>query len=279
MKRGQYVPFDSIKERLAQTIPRNLIDHLPAKWELLGDVILMKLPDELEECETQIAAEYARELKAKAVVKDCGISGRCRIPMVKVIFGGDTETTHTESGVRFKFDVSKIMFSSGNLDERIRMAKVSNPDETVVDMFAGIGYFTVPMAKHSRPKQIYACEINETAHGYLCENIRLNKVQRRVAPLFGDCLVVAPEGVADRVVMGCLDGCEYLDKALKVVCRNGGIIHYHEACPNDLLPARPIERTRRAAESNGREFSLLRYKVVKSYAPGVSHVVLDVRVT
>lgn len=279
MKKEQYVPFKAIYERLMVLLPTDCVAALPTKWELLGDVLLLKIPKELEEWERQVAAEYAKELKAKTVVKDCGIGGRYRVPAVKVLFGKETETTHHENKVRFRLDVSKIMFSSGNIEERMRMAEISNPSETVVDMFAGIGYFAIPIAKHSRPRQVFASEINETAYRYLCENIKMNKVQQRVTPLLGDCLEVAPEGVGDRVVMGCLDSYEYIDKALKVLCEGGGVIHYHEACPNELLPDRPIERVKKAVLSENRSFQLIQYRVVKSYAPGVSHVVLDVKVS
>ena len=44
-------------------------------------------------------------------------------------------------------------------------------------MFAGIGYFTIPIAVHSNVKKIYAIEINPVSYNFLCENIKLNKVE------------------------------------------------------------------------------------------------------
>ncbi len=58
------------------------------------------------------------------------------------------------------------MFSSGNMNERIRMSNISKPNEVVVDLFAGIGYFTLPIAVYSKPKKIYACEKNPISYDF-----------------------------------------------------------------------------------------------------------------
>jgi tRNA wybutosine-synthesizing protein 2 len=158
------------------------------------------------------------------------------------------------------------------------MAKVCEDGDVVVDMFAGIGYFSLPMAVHSKPEKVYAIEINPVAFGYLEENIRLNEVGHVVDPFLGDCLKMAPEGVATRVVMGYLSGGEtYLPKAMRIIGEEG-IIHYHENCPNDLLPDRPASTVRDAAEKEGRDVEVMNQRRIKSFAPGVSHVVLEVSV-
>jgi len=61
------------------------------------------------------------------------------------------------------------MFSSGNMDERIRMSMISDKNEVVVDLFAGIGYLLCRMAVYSKPEKIYACEINPVAYDYLAK--------------------------------------------------------------------------------------------------------------
>jgi len=77
----------------------------------------------------------------------------------ETIAGFKTETVHRENGVIFNLDARKVMFSAGNLKERMRMS-LFGKDEFVVDMFAGIGYFTLQMAVHSRPRKIMAIEMN-----------------------------------------------------------------------------------------------------------------------
>ncbi|HEC94967.1 MAG TPA: class I SAM-dependent methyltransferase family protein, partial [Thermoplasmatales archaeon] len=183
---------------------------------------------------------------------------------------------HVENHVRYKLDPSKIMFSSGNMSERIKMSTIADENETVVDMFAGIGYFSIPIAVYSTPKKVYAIEMNPTAYHYLCSNITLNSVNHIVKPLLGDNREVTPKGVADRVIMGYLrETYRYLPTAFASL-RNTGVIHYHEVCPNELLETRPFQRIKEAAKQFSLRITDVKKRIIKSYAPGVSHVVLDV---
>jgi tRNA wybutosine-synthesizing protein 2 len=261
-------------------IAEDLVDLLPKKWEMLGDVLILKLDERLREHDKEIAKVYSEVLGAETVLEDVGgIAEDFRKPQVRLITGDRTVATHKENGVLYKLDAKEIMFSSGNIDERIRMAGVCKDGDIVVDMFAGIGYFSLPMAVHSKPKKVYAIEINPVAFRYLEENIQLNDVENVLEPMFGDCLEVAPEGVASRVVMGYLSGGEiYLPKAMRII-GGEGIIHYHENCPNELLSDRPISTVRDVAEKEGRKIEVLEQRTIKSYAPGVSHIVFDVLIS
>jgi tRNA wybutosine-synthesizing protein 2 len=157
------------------------------------------------------------------------------------------------------------------------MAIVCEPGEIVADMFAGIGYFTLPMAFHSRPKKVMAYEVNPLAHKYLKINIKLNGVGKVVEPFLSDCLA-AEESIADRVVMGYVGTThQYLQKAIRIL-DGKGIIHYHETCPEKLLPARPLGRLKNVAKKENKKIKILNMKRIKSFAPGIEHVVFDVKV-
>ncbi len=211
------------------------------------------------------------------VVKLGRINGAMREPEVDILVGEGTETVHRENHCFFKLDVSKIMWSKGNTNERMRITQLVQEGETVVDLFAGIGYFSIPIAVHARPEKIYSIEINPVAYGYLCDNIELNKVQDVVEPIIGNCGDLAPVGVADRVLMGYIGNThQYLDVALDALKEEGGIIHYHESVPDKLKFKRPVERIKKA--SKGFEVEILNKKVIKMYSPGVYHVVVDARV-
>ena len=268
-------PIDEIRD--IATIPEGLKPLLPDKWEKLGDVAIIKLDPRLDRYESKVAGAYASVLGLKSVLKDvAGISGQFRTPTTKLLLGTDTVTTHVENGVKYRFDAGKIMFSSGNMEERIRMANVVCDGEVVVDMFAGIGYFSLPLAVYQKPRKIVACEINPVAHRYLVENVKLNHVERRVEPFLGDNRDLPGKDFADRVIMGYVKTThEFLPVAMRLL-RDGGIVHYHETCPNELLPVRPIQRV--VDHLHGGRAEILMFKVIKSYAPGVSHVVVDARI-
>ena len=275
-------PFDQIKKSLSKSIPSKLINNIPDKWEKIGDVLILRLSSELDKYKQQIGEKYANVLNCKTVLRDiCGISGIYREPNVEIIYGSNkTETIHKENGIRYKLDPRKIMFSSGNMDERIRMATISNKDETIVDMFSGIGYFTLPIAVYSKPKKIFACEINPIAYDYLCENIALNNVTSIVEPILGDNREAAPKNRANRVILGYLEeNHQFLQVAINCLKNGKGIIHYHEVCPDELIPFRPLKNVRDEVESLNKGAELLSCKHVKSYAPGVSHIVLDLEIT
>ncbi len=275
LRRHRTDPIDDI--RGIADVPDDLRPLLPGKWELFGDVGVIRLDPRLEPYAERIAPAYASVLGLRAVLQDVGgISGDLREPVTRKLLGEDTVTRHIENGIVYKFDAARIMFSSGNMEERLRMAGLRCDGETVVDMFAGIGYFSLPLAVYQRPRKVVACEINSVAHSFLVENVALNSVKDVVEPFFGDNRELKGESMADRVIMGYVKTThEYLPTALRLV-KDGGIIHYHETCPNELLPHRPTQRLVDSVKGGGVE--VLRFKEVKSYAPGISHVVVDARV-
>ncbi len=272
--------YDPMADILANLeMPDDLIGKIPKRWEFMGNVLVIKLDNEVVEYGKHIAEVYAGILNVKAVLHDTGgIAGQFREPVHEILFGDDTVTTHLENGIRYNFDAAKLMFSSGNVDERIRMASICEPGEVVVDMFAGIGYFTLPMAFHSSPSRVLAYEINPLSFDYLKKNITLNDVEDVVEPHNSDCQL-ANEGVADRVVMGYVGTThEFLPKAMRILKPEGGIIHYHETCPNAISDERPGARVEEAASAGERKVKALQQRLIKSYSPGVGHFVVDVRV-
>jgi tRNA wybutosine-synthesizing protein 2 len=237
------------------------------RGKVIGDILVLK--KDVEDPETLLGIPGVNR-----VVKLGRIRGKTRQPEVKVLVGEGTETIHKENHCLFKLDVSQIMWSKGNTTERKRIAELAQEKETVVDLFAGIGYFSIPLAVHSQVEKIYSLEINPTAYNYLCQNITLNQVNNVIKPLMGDCRDLAPYGVADRVLMGYIGNTHhYLDVAMDTLKDDGGVIHYHESVPDKLKFTRPMDRIKEAAQD--REVKILNKKIIKTYSPGVFHVVVD----
>ncbi|MFB6136330.1 MAG: class I SAM-dependent methyltransferase family protein [Halobacteriaceae archaeon] len=251
------------------------VDAAPGSWAVVGDVVLVAFGD----ChDREAVAEELRDLHgADTVLARHGVSGEHREPDVEVVAGsGETETVHVEHGTKYALDLAEVLFSPGNKAERARMGEVVDPGERVLDMFAGVGYFALPMARAGAA--VTAVEKNPTAVRYLAENAVLNGVGERVTPVRADCREVAVDP-ADRVVMGYYDATEreYLDAALEALAP-GGRLHVHAACPEARLWERPVSRLEDAVAAAGREVTALDRRRVKGHSEGVAHVVLDATV-
>ncbi|ASJ09286.1 hypothetical protein A3L11_08610 [Thermococcus siculi] len=266
-----------IREILSRELPPELVDMLPKHWVQIGDVLILPLRPELEPYKNRIAEVYARVIGAKTVLKKGRIGGEFRETNYEVLYGSDTVTVHVENGIKYKLDVAKVMFSPANVKERVRMAKVAKPGELVVDMFAGIGHLSLPMAVHGKARVI-AIEKSPYTFQFLVENIELNKVQDRMTAYNIDNRDFPGENIADRVLMGyVVTTHEFIPKALSIA-KDEAIIHYHNTIPEKLMPEEPFATFKRIAREHGYETEKLNELIIKRYAPGVWHVVIDVRV-
>jgi tRNA wybutosine-synthesizing protein 2 len=261
-------------------IPKGKAKFLPSGFQRIGNIVILNLKPQVYEYRKDIGEallERYKYVKTVAVQSE-GIRGELREPSIQVVAGQDnTVTTHRENGCKFRVDVSRVMFSKGNLSERGRIPKLVRPGETIVDMFAGIGYFSIPIAKHSKPFKVYSIEKNPASFSLLKENIKLNNIQKSVTPVLGDCRVVKAGKIADRVIMGYLPKTyRFLQFAFSSLKKVGGTVHYHDTYHKDELWEKPIEALRKGAFVSGYELREITHKAkVKEYSPNVFHVVLD----
>jgi tRNA wybutosine-synthesizing protein 2 len=190
-----------------------------------------------------------------------------RTPQTEILFGTAGEVQHRESGYSFILDPQKVMFSQGNREEKQRIAdliRAGSGNERVADMFAGIGYFSIPVA--GAGAQVHAMEINPISFGYLERNIRANRVPGQITAAPGDCRTLL-SGTYDRILMGHFDAITMLPDALQHV-KPGSVLHLHSIGPVE-------DRIRAALESAGFSATIQVHKV-KKYRPHAWHVVQDV---
>jgi len=193
-----------------------------------------------------------------------------RTPRTQILWGDAGEVQHHENGYTYFLDPGKVMFAQGNRSEKMRIAQLVHRSETaerVADMFAGIGYFTIPMAGSGA--SVHAMEINPVAFEYLNRNIGENGLSGRVNSSLGDCRDLLT-GTYDRIVMGHFDAISMLPSALLHV-RVGSIIHLHSIGTVEV----PIKEQ---VEGAGFSASIHVHKV-KKYRPHAWHVVQDVTIS
>jgi len=258
-------------------INENLV---PASYQIVGNVMLLKLEKMKEGQKTKLAEAAIKEFSSvKTVCEISGVSGEFREPVVRKLAGNGTETLHKENGIFYRLDVSQLMFSKGNLSERQRLIEKVQKDEQIIDMFAGIGYFSLGLAKFSKAKSIIAIEKNQKAYNSLIDNIQINKAAN-ISAILGDCKITAKgmPGMADRVVMGYFPNTEQFLPAAIFMLKQKGTIHFHNIYSKKDIWPKPLADIKSTCEAMKCSFRVLEKKKVKSYAPNVFHVVMDIEI-
>ncbi|OEC87216.1 MULTISPECIES: class I SAM-dependent methyltransferase [Methanobacterium] len=266
----------SLKDYLKGKIDDETIDEIRGSFDIIGDVVILEIPDDLEDYKELIGEAALKFTKRKAIFrKTSEIKGIIRTRELEHIAGEDiSETVHQEFGCRLMLDVRNVYFSPRLATERKRVADSVKGGEVIVDMFAGVAPFPVLIAKN-HDVMVYAIDINPEAYKYAEKNIELNKVQDKVIPILGDVREVLENKdiKADRIIMN-LPGSayEFLDTAVQHI-KPGGIIHYYEFSESF---EKPIARLKEAAYP--RKVEILDKRKVRSRSPGKWHMGIDVRV-
>ncbi|CAI5474529.1 unnamed protein product [Closterium sp. Yama58-4] len=268
----------------------SLLSQLPARWERLGDMVVLPADAMLGEVWDRLGPELwqvvAEALGATRVARQAPVApALTRDSRLQLLLGSSSWVEHRENGITYTFDAAKCMFSSGNGTEKQRIAALKLHDqEVVVDLFAGIGYFTIPLLVHARARHVFACEWNPAAVHGLRSSLAANQVSPdRYAVLEGDNRVVAPVGVADRVLLGLIPSSEASWRTA-IRClkpKEGGVAHVH----GNVVDVEEQQWTdhvvwefEKLAREEGRswEVKAVHLERVKWYAPHIRHVVLDV---
>ncbi|MDD4983782.1 MAG: class I SAM-dependent methyltransferase family protein [Candidatus ainarchaeum sp.] len=272
-----------LKETLKKILTPKELEKAITSYDTLGDIAIIKIPDELLKKEKKIAqALMASNSKIKTVVKTDSIhAGKYRTQKVKYLAGKKTFLTFVkESGCVFKIRVSDSFFSSRLSFERTRNAQNVKPGEDVCVFFSGVAPFSIVIAKNSKAKKVVSVELNPKAHKYALENIKLNKVEDRVIAIKDDVKKYAlkTKDKFDRIIMPLpKDAHLFFDSALKVA-KKDCIITLYNFVPKDN-PYTELEKTIKGiAKQEGRKIKIEFKRQVRDFSPAVIQVVLDIKV-
>lgn len=221
-----------LKKSLESILTSEESAELISAFDQIGDIIIVRIPDSLLEKKKIIGETLLKEVKiAKSVFYQASaVEGEFRTRNLEILAGEDkTETEYKEFGCRFTVDVENAFFSPRLSTERERIANLVNDGETIVNMFAGVGMFSI-MAAKKKKCTVFSIDINPVA-SKLCEkNISLNKLNGNVISINGNASEIIKEQLqnkSDRTLMLLPERSdEFLQSAIDAT-KNGGVIHYY----------------------------------------------------
>ena len=278
----------NLKVILANKFHSHQINQLYKSYDIVGDIAIIRVPETLKHHFKLIAKTVMNTHREVESVwrQSSSVAGDYRLRQLEFIFGKPTaKTRYKEHGCVYKLDLKKVYFSPRLSYERLRIARLVQRGEVVLNMFSGVGCYSIAIAKHSEPNKIYSIDINPFAFKYLQENIRLNKAEEIVIPLQGDAKTVTEnkfQKAVDRVLMPLPERAyNYLDSALLALKSEGGWIHYYDFVHSKKKedPLKKIEtKVSEKMKVLCKDFHVEFGRIVRSIGPRWYQIVLDIQV-
>jgi len=276
---GESVPrkHRSLREALRNRLNPEELKLVPRSFDIIGDIAILEIPEELENKKSIIGDALLKTFNNIKVVanKKTRIETEFRTRALEIISGEKRkETVHREYDCLYKLNVETVYFSPRLGTERMRIASQVRDNERVLVMFSGVGPYPILISKKSRPKEVYAIELNPEAFRYLKENIALNRVD--VTAVRGDVREETKKlGKFDRIVMPLpKDAGNFLNVALPALKKNG-VIHFYDFAHNEW---ESIEKVKKICRELGYEIEILKAVKCGSHSPGIFRICVDLRV-
>ncbi len=265
--------FEALKK---EKPPAEILGFSPAH-EQIGDIVII---DRYEPEAKRVADVLLRQNKVRTVLQaETSISGEYRIRGLSILAGErKTEPIYTENGCRYLIDLAKAYFTPRLATERLRVANQVHDGDLVVDMFAGVGPFSILIAKRFPHARVIAIDKNPDAIRYLEENVKLNKV-KNIEIREGD----AKEEIkglsdADHIIMNLPhSGLEFLDAALGIL-KKGGVIHFYAIAHEDDLFDGLLTKIEEIAHGLNLRINPVNKRIVRPYAPYQYNICIEFQV-
>ena len=276
-----------LKTILKEILPPGDISKLYSAFDIIGSIIIIKIPDSLNSKKQIIADTILMNLKsAKSVfAQTSAVQGDYRIRRLEHLAGDNSVITeYKEYGCRFKVNVAKTYFSPRLSTERMRVSKMIKDNEIITNMFAGVGTYSILIAKNNKSCKVYSIDSNPVANELALINAKLNKVQGQVIPICGDArevIIRQLKGTSTRVLMPLPEKAkEFVDFAVMALKQNGGMVHYfaHVKAPSKKLALDNAALDVEYAFVN-HDYKIVSARVVREVGPHLYQTVSDIIVS
>ncbi|MCI4366005.1 MAG: methyltransferase [Thermoplasmata archaeon] len=243
-------------------------ETLPRSFDVVGDIVLVRLPSELESRGAEIGAALLEFVPgARLVGQDRGVEGPERRRSVECLAGtGGWTTRHRENGLELEVDLQRAYFSPRLAREHARVAAEVRVGDRVYDLCCGVGPFSVTIARDGRASQVIAVDANPAAIHLLRTTLARYTFARTVEPVEQDLdQFLAGRTPFERVVFNLPhEGIKYLPSVGTVVSRAGRLFYY-EVVDRDTFEHRSDQLL--ATLGSPGEWRRVGLRVVHPYAP------------
>ena len=183
--------LDEFYAKTSESLQAKFLADIPNSWQVHGDILILPRDAMRQQIWVDTLPSvwqvFCDVLGVKRIARHNQItSNSFRSPKTELLYGDNGWITRKDNGITYTYDITRCMFSDGNITEKMRLALLDCKDETVVDLFAGIGYFVLPFLVHSKATLVYACEWNPAALEALRKNLEINGVTDKCIILEGD---------------------------------------------------------------------------------------------
>ncbi|RDJ32743.1 MAG: class I SAM-dependent methyltransferase family protein [Crenarchaeota archaeon] len=272
-----------LKKALEGHLTEDESKQLFSAFDQIGDIIVVRIPESLLSKKKIIGQTLLNEVKTARSVyyQSSDVKGDFRTRELELLVGlEDTQTEYKEFGCRFIVDVEKAFFSPRLSTERERIASLVTDGETVINLFAGVGMFSILAAKKKKCT-VFSIDINPVA-SELCEkNIAINKLKGAVISINGDASKVVKNNLeekADRTLMLLPERSdEFLDTAISVT-KDRGIIHYYSHIHSETKAEASKLSEEHFLNVCPLKADILNSKIVRAVGPRFYQTVVDARI-
>ena len=194
-------------------------DEFPQAFEVQGDVLLVKIPDEMADVEQAIAHAMLEQFPSVRVIcHDAGVEGEFRVRNLRVLkarYNNDsTQTRFREHGHEFNIDPAVAYFSGRLGTQRMRtfdavssLSTAKGRPLVVVDPYAGVGpSMALLYTEATLVSKAYVNDMNQEAIPLLEQNMQHFDSRRKQKGTYHiDCMDARKLANAKPEMVGCAD--------------------------------------------------------------------------